>query len=208
MRRKISLGDTRYLLLDWSEICALIDGLAAKIEARPRKPNLIVGVFRGGMTVAHLLSDRLCMHELRGIGARVYQRTGKIGENLEIYQPLPLNDLRDYNVLLAEDVVDTGTTYEGILKSQIYPKNPRSLCTVSLHIKPWTKYKPDIYVEETSCWIWYPWETYEIGVDVYTDLSKKHGPETAREMLVEEFGLEPRVVERIARLAEARHGIG
>lgn len=206
MRKEISVGDTRYLLLGWSEIDALIDGLATKIEAIPRKPDLVVGIFRGGMMVAHLLSDRLCMHELRGIGARIYQRTGKIGENLEIYQPLPLNDLRGYDVLVAEDVVDTGTTYDGILKSQIYPKNPRSLCTTSLHIKPWTKFRPDIYMEETFCWIWYPWETYENGVGVYTDLSKKHGSETAMKMMVEELGLEPRVVERITRLAEARPG--
>ncbi len=203
MRREISVGDTRYLLLDWNDIRALIDGLASKIETEPNKPNLIVGIFRGGMTVAHLLSDSLNMHDLRGIGARVYQRTGKIGDTLEIYQPLPLNDLRNYDVLVAEDVVDTGTTYADVLKNQIYPKNPRSLRTASLHIKPWTKYKPDLYMEETSCWIWYPWEPYEVGVDVYTDLAKKHGPEKAKTMLDEEFRLEPQVIDRIVQLASA-----
>lgn len=205
MRKEVSVGDVHYLLLDWNEVDALIDGLATKIEAEQQKPSLIVGIFRGGMTVAHLLSDRLCMHDIRGIGARVYQRTGKIGESLEIYQSLPLSDLSNYDVLVVEDVVDTGTTYEGILKSQIHSKKPRSLCTASLHVKPWTKYRPDIYMEETSCWIWYPWEPYEVGVDVYTDLSNKHGKETARKILREEFGFEPRIIERIIQLAKAQH---
>lgn len=201
MRKEISVEDTRYLLLDWNEIKVLIDDLADKIETRPHKPNLVIGIFRGGMTVAHLLSDRLGTQNIRGIGARVYQRTGKIGEKLEIYQPLPLNDLRSYDVLVTEDVVDTGTTYKGILGSQIYPRNPRSLCTASLHIKPGAKYKPDVYIEETACWIWYPWEPYEVGRDVYADLLKKHSPETTKKMLVEKFKLEPRVVERIVQSA-------
>jgi len=204
LRRVVRAGDTHYLLLDWDEIQLLVDRLATKIESMSHKSNLIVGIFRGGMTVAHLLSDSLNMHNLRGIGARVYQRTGKIGDTLEIYQPLPLSDLRDYDVLVAEDVVDTGTTYADVLQHQICPKKPRSLCTASLHIKPWTKYKPDIYMEETSCWIWYPWEPYEVGVDVYVDLSKKLGPEKARETLIEEFELKPRVVERILYLAKKK----
>jgi hypoxanthine phosphoribosyltransferase len=143
------------------------------------------------------------MYSVRGVGARVYQRTGKIGDNLEIYQSLPLNDLRGYDVLVAEDVVDTGTTFMGVLEGQIHSKNPRSLYTVSLHIKPWAKYKPDIYLEETACWIWYPWESYEVGRDVYADLAKKHTPELAKKILVDEFELKPRVVERIVKSALA-----
>jgi len=60
----------------------------------------------------------------------------------------------------------------GILESEVYPKNPRSLCTVSLHVKPWTKYRPDIYINDTTYWICYPWEIWEVGRDLYDELSK------------------------------------
>jgi hypothetical protein len=197
MRKEVDVGGTRYLLLDWDEFDTLVDDLADRIKAIAYEPTLIVGIFRGGMTVALCLSDRLGMHDVRGVGARVYQRTGKIGDNLEIYQSLPLKELRDQDVLVVEDVVDTGTTYRGVLESQIHPKNPRSLCTASLHIKPGSKYKPDIYLEETVCWIRYPWERYEAGRDAYLDLLKKYNPEIAKKILIEKFEFKPRVAERI-----------
>lgn len=204
MGKEVSIDGTRYLILDWKEVNALIDDLANRIEAMPYKPTLIIGIFRGGMIVAHLLSDRLGVYNIRGIGARVYQRTGEIGENLEIYQPLPLKDLRDYDVLVAEDVVDTGTTYKGVLEGEIRPKDPRSLCTASLHVKPWAKYRPDIYIEETACWICYPWEPCEVARDVYRDLLKKHQPEAAKKILVEKFEMEPHIVRRIVESTQTK----
>ena len=197
MRKEVSIDDTRYLIFDWKEINGLIDSLTEKIKSKTCETDLIVGIFRGGMTVAHLLSDRLGVYNVRGFGARAYQRTGEIGENLEIYQPLPLDVLRDYNVLIADDVVDTGTTYIGILENQIWPKKPSSLCTVALHVKPWTKYRPDIYIEETDCWICYPWDLYEVGRDVYRELVKKHDSQTAKKILIEKFEIEPYIIERI-----------
>jgi hypoxanthine phosphoribosyltransferase len=201
MRKEVKFDNTSYLLLDWNEIEVLVDDLADRIKTISYQPNLIIGIFRGGMMVAHLLSDRLGIYDIRGIGARLYQRTGEKGDNLDIYQPLSLKDLKAYDVLVADDVLDTGTTYIQVLESQIHPKNPRSLCTVSLHIKPWAKYKPNLYVEETACWIRYPWELYEVARDIYIDLLKKHSPETVKTILIEEFEFNPFVVERITGLA-------
>ncbi|MFH0896852.1 MAG: phosphoribosyltransferase family protein [Candidatus Bathyarchaeota archaeon] len=204
MGKEVVIDGRCYLILNWNKVSALIDSLANKIEARPYKPSLIIGIFRGGMTVAHLLSDRLGVYNIRGIGARVYQRIGAIGEKLEIYQPLPLEELRDYDVLIVEDVVDTGTTYKGILEEEIRHKNPRSLCTASLHVKPLAKYRPDIYVEETTCWVCYPWESCEVGRDMYRELLKKHDLETTRKILVEKFEIEPNIVERITESTSAK----
>lgn len=203
MRREVSIDDVRYLLVGWKEIDRMIDELEDRIREKPYKPSLIVGVLRGGAVVASLLSDRLGMHNIRSVGARIYERTGKRGEKVDIYQQLLTGDLGGFDVLAVEDVVDTGTTYTSILQQQIYPKKPRSLCTVSLHIKPWTKYRPDIYIEETDSWIWYPWETYETGRDIYIDLLRKHDPQTSRNILVEKFKIKPSTVERIAKSARS-----
>ncbi|UCH02298.1 MAG: phosphoribosyltransferase [Candidatus Bathyarchaeota archaeon] len=198
MRKEVKIDSTRYLLLDWNEIAVLINDLADRIKARCYTPNLIIGIFRGGMMVAHLLSDRLGMYNIRGIGAKLYQRTGKRDDSLDIYQPLPLKDLKAYDVLIADDVLDTGTTFRGVLESQIHPKNPRRLCTVSLHVKPWAKHKPSLYVEETNCWVRYPWESYEVARDIYKDLLETHSPEIAKKLLIEKFEFNPFVIERIA----------
>ncbi len=197
MGKEVNIDSASYLILDWKEVNVLIDNLANRIEVMPHMPTLIIGIFRGGMIVAHLLSDRLGVYNIRGIGARVYRRTGEIGESLEIYQPLPLDELRNYDVLVTEDVVDTGTTYKGILEGEIFPKNPRSLCTASLHVKPWANYRPDVYIEERACWICYPWELYEAARDIYQDLMKKYDSEAAEMILVEKFKMKPRIVRRI-----------
>jgi hypoxanthine phosphoribosyltransferase len=199
MKREVSVEGVLYLLLDWKEIDRMINKLADKIEKRPGKPDLIIGVLRGGAVVAALLSDRLNIHNIRSIGARLYQRTGKIGEKIDLYQPLSMSDLSRFDVLVVDDVIDTGTTYTNVLQQQIYPKKPRSLCTISLHIKPWAKYRPDIYLKETECWIWYPWETYDAGRDVYSDLCKSHSPEIARKIMLEQLKLGPAIIKRIAK---------
>jgi len=198
MKREVSIEGTIYLLLDWKEIDRMVNKLVDKIQKKPCKSNLIIGILRGGAVVAALLSDYLNIHEVRSIGARLYQRTGKIGEKVDIYQPLSISDLSSFDVLVVDDIIDTGTTYTNVLQKQIFPKKPRSLCTISLHIKPWAKYKPDIYVEETECWIWYPWETYNTVRDIYSDLCKSHSPEIARNILLEKFKLRPTTIKRIA----------
>ena len=199
MKRRVSIDNVHYLLLDWNEIDKMVDKLDKRVREKPYNPNLIVGVLRGGAIVASLLSDRLGMHNIRTVGARVYQRTGEIGDKVDIYQHIAMNDLGGFDVLVVEDVVDTGTTCTTILEEQIYPKKPRNLCVASLHIKPWTKYKPDIYLEETDFWIWYPWELYETGRDIYVDLLKKHDPQTAKNILIEKFKLDPKIVERVIK---------
>ncbi len=202
MGKKIRIDDNCYLVLNWRDVNRLIEQLANQVEARHVQPTLVIGIFRGGMTVAHLLSDRLGITNIRGIGAKAYKQMGNRMDDVEIYQPLSLKDLSDCDVLITDDVVDSGTTYRGILDQEVAPKQPRTLCTTSLHVKPWSMYKPDIYVEETTCWICYPWETWETGKDVYRELLKRHSTEEAKQILLKQFKLKPTTVRRISELTK------
>ena len=197
MGKEIRIESNSYLILGWNDIKALIDTVANQVEDKVFKPSLIIGIFRGGMIVAHLLSDRLGVSNIRGIGAKMYQRIGEIGKELEIYQPLPLKTLGDQDVLVTEDVVDTGTTLKGILEREIYPKYPRSLCTASLFVKTGAKERPDFHCGETTCWICYPWEVWEVGREMYQKLLQKYDSETAEKILIEQFEIEPQIVGRI-----------
>ncbi|MCD6420802.1 MAG: phosphoribosyltransferase, partial [Thaumarchaeota archaeon] len=57
--RIFEVGDTKYLQLSWEDIQKLVEDLADKITASKFSPDVLVGILRGGMTVAHLLSDVL-----------------------------------------------------------------------------------------------------------------------------------------------------
>jgi len=199
MKITVNIDDIQYLRLDWNEIERMIDDLADKIRDEQIKPNVIAGVLRGGSIVASLLSDRLGIYRIWSIGAKTYERTGKRGNMVEIYQHLPTHALEKIDVLLIEDVIDTGTTITTILNTEIYSKKSRRIYTASLHIKPWTKYRPDMCMEETKCWIWYPWELYEVGRDIYTDLLKKHDSQRAKKILLEEFKIDQKVLRKIVK---------
>jgi hypoxanthine phosphoribosyltransferase len=52
------LLDKKYYLLTWEDIQKATDILCSKIE-KTFPPEFIIGIMRGGMIVANLISDRL-----------------------------------------------------------------------------------------------------------------------------------------------------
>jgi len=149
----------RYLSLSWSDVEMLVKSLAERISSR-YEPNMLVGILRGGAIVASLLSDVLDMREVYTIGCRSYTGVEE-REGVIIYQPLSSSSLWDRDVLVVDDVADTGETMKCIVKyfEGLYP---RSVKTATLHIKPHTSFIPDFYVENVDAWIVYPWGTNEL----------------------------------------------
>lgn len=154
------LGESRYLKVSWKALEELVEDLAGKIISAYRFDTLI-GVLRGGMTVAHLLSDILGIDEIYPVGCSSYTDVYK-RSRVKVYHPLIIDNLEDRRVLVVDDVADSGETLKTILEQLIIPKNPRELRTATLHIKPWSIFKPDYYVKVVDAWIVYPWEKYEM----------------------------------------------
>ncbi|MEM2909559.1 MAG: phosphoribosyltransferase [Nitrososphaerota archaeon] len=162
----------RYLSLSWSDIEMLVDKLAERISSR-YEPNMLVGILRGGAIVASMLSDVLDMREVYTIGCRSYVGVEK-KETVFIYQHLSLNSLRDKDVLIVDDVADTGETMKHIVQyvKSLYPK---SIKTATLHIKPHTSFLPDFYVENVNAWIVYPWGINELVRKLAPDMIPRLG---------------------------------
>ncbi len=154
------LGESKYLKISWKMLEELVEELAEKIISSYRFDTLI-GVLRGGMIVAHLLSDILSIDEIYPIGCSSYTDIYKRSQ-VRVYHPLIIDDLSDRKVLIVDDVADSGETLKTIIEQLIIPKNPLDYRTATLHIKPWSKFKPDYYVRIADAWIVYPWEKYEM----------------------------------------------
>ncbi|MEM4021520.1 MAG: phosphoribosyltransferase [Nitrososphaerota archaeon] len=181
--RLFEVGGVKYLHLSWKDIEDLAEKLADSISAG-YKPDVVVGILRGGATVAHLLSDFLNIRTIYPIGCNSYVDVAK-RFSVKVYSPLALSDLSGKRVLLVDDVADEGLTLKAVVEQEIAPKNPLEVKVATLHMKPWCKFKPDYYVQMTDAWIIYPWEKREVARQVAESFIKHLGIEDGLKMLAE-----------------------
>ena len=171
----ITVNGQKFLSLTWRDIEELVDSLFLQLEGGFR-PDTIIGVMRGGMVVANLLSDLFQNQEVYAIGCRSYVGRDR-QEEVRIYHDLVLKNLEGRRVLLVDDVSDSGNTLKTALAHVINPRKPREVATATLHIKPWTNHVPDYFVETTDAWIIYPWERVEtikiLGQSFFKDMRRE-----------------------------------
>ena len=121
------------------------------------KPDVIVAIARGGLTLAHHLAEIFEIREVFTINAVSYNKTQKT-EKIDIFNIPDLNGFQD--VLIVDDISDSGDTFikvTNILKEK-YPN--LNLKTLSIFYKPTSKFKPDFYFHKTDEWIKFFWEKY------------------------------------------------
>lgn len=192
------VGGYRYLKVSWERLEELVEELAEKISVDYR-PDILIGILRGGMTVAHFLSDIMGYDEIYPIGCTSYVDVRE-KRGLRIYNPLILKDLSGKRVLVVDDVADSGGTLREIVDMEVSPKNPLEVRTATLHIKPWSTFKPDYYVEVTDAWIVYPWEKHEIMRQLGPRFIEHLGEERGVEELAELVGKEAKKVREVLLL--------
>jgi hypothetical protein len=147
-----------YLRVTASELEEMCDKLAEKIKNK-FKPDCIVGVGRGGWVPAVYLSDRLGVKKLYGVKVDFYKGERR-GRKPKVSQKPPLGKIRG-NVLLVDDVADTGETL--IVVKKMLERNAKEVRVATLHYKPHSKVKPDFFVQKTRRWVVYPYQTSEMG---------------------------------------------
>jgi hypothetical protein len=135
-------------------LCKLVDDLIKD----GFEPDLIIGLSKGALVPAAILSDRLGV-ECRVVGVRYYKNIYDVEKTPEIVQYIP-DSLDGKKILIVDDVSDTGQTLK-FIKKYVVEKGANEIKTCTLHYKPWSVFKPDYYVEETRTWIIYPWEMNE-----------------------------------------------
>ena len=121
------------------------------------KPDAIVAIIRGGMTLAHHLSEIFNIKDVFTINASSYDKTKKLSTPKVWNIP---NLTNHEKILIVDDISDSGETFLEVLK-KLKEKYPNKIFkTIAIFYKPTSKFKPDFYFHETNEWIEFFWEKY------------------------------------------------
>lgn len=149
----------KIVAVTWGDIHASLISLANKISESKYSPEMIVGIARGGWVVARILSDLLDVKDMASLKIELYKSIGEKDRKPRITQSISESPSGKI-VLVADDVADTGESLI-LAKEHILSHGAKETRLATIHLKPWSKIKPDYYVAITDAWIIYPWEIRE-----------------------------------------------
>jgi len=181
----------------WEQIYEALLNLAKKIQESDFKPDVIVGVSRGGWPPARIISDLLENPELANVRAEFYLGVAKTKSDPVITQPVSTS-VAGKKVLIVDEVADTGKSLR-LVKSHLEEQGATEVKIMTIYYKPWSIVVPDWYAKETSRWIVFPWERKETVRQVLEEYkSRGKSVDEAVEKLVQS-GLNRKLVDRFVR---------
>jgi xanthine phosphoribosyltransferase len=125
------------------------------VKTRPFKPDLIIGIARGGMLLAQVLAYGNDLRNVQTIHAEAYDNEQQRGR-VEVFGSCDFSGAE--RVLVVDDIVDSGETLRVIME-HFRRTNPEvTFKTASLFYKPSASVQPDYTLNEAKEWIHFFWE--------------------------------------------------
>jgi xanthine phosphoribosyltransferase len=138
---------------DYEKFVGELDYLIKKII--PYKPDIILSVARGGVTLGHFISVKMGIRELYSLNSIHYDDKRKL--NKVLLTNIPKLGAKK-NVLIVDDIIDSGESMVEILKvlNDKYPNNSYKVATI--FYKKDALIQPDFRLHEAKEWIEFFWE--------------------------------------------------
>lgn len=181
----------------WEQIYTLLLNLSDQIKRARFRPDVIVGVSRGGWPPARILSDLLENPELANVKTEFYLDVAKTKSEPVITQPVSVT-VQGKRVLIVDDIADTGKSLR-LVRSHLKEQSAADVKIATIYYKPWSVVKPDWYERETKHWVIFPWERKETVKNVvkrFADEGKT--VEEAKETLIH-HGLDRKLAEKFLK---------
>jgi hypothetical protein len=180
-------------LLSWEDITKLSRKVSKKIQRSNFKPDLIVGITRGGWIPSMLLSDELSIRDLLALKIEHWGITARKDKKARIKFPLDV-DLTRRKVLLVDDLTDTGESIK-LAISHLKNLNAKEIKVATLIHKSKAKFEPDFYARKVEKWKWiiFPWNLNEDLSNLINKILRKDKKATIEKIKSEfkkEFGIE------------------
>jgi hypoxanthine phosphoribosyltransferase len=143
-------------LMSWADLGSGAQDLARAVADDGYRPDVILGIARGGLLIAGALGYALGVKNTFTMNVEFY--TG-VDERLDmpmILPPVPdLVDFADFKVLIADDVADTGATLE--LVKEFCEGKVAEVRYAVLYEKSRSAVKCEYVWRRTDLWITFPW---------------------------------------------------
>ena len=147
-------------IMDWSLFYDLSKEVAKKINTSGYKPDLIIGLARGGWVLARVLCDLVGVKDLVSLKVEHWGVTATPNGKAKLKYPFNI-DLTGKRVLVVDDITDTGESMR-IAVDYIQSLKPSEIKTVALRHIAGSKFIPDYFAEEIAWrWVIFPWNLIE-----------------------------------------------
>ena len=143
----------------WNQIYAMLVRQAGKIRCSGFKPDVIVGVTRGGLVPARILSDLLGACELATVRVEFYVGVAETRSEPVLKQGVS-EDVTGKKALLVDDVADSGKSLL-FAKEHLQHQGVAEVRVATVYRKPLSALTPDFYEKETRLWVVFPWDAKE-----------------------------------------------
>jgi hypoxanthine phosphoribosyltransferase len=155
--------------LTYRDVNELADVVFDKLKEDSFIPDIILCVGRGAMVPARILSDRLELHEIAFVNAKMYTGVGERNAK-PIIGTIP-HSVFNKKVLVVDDIYDTGLTTIAVM-DQLRGRKPVDAKVATFLCKEHAEVRPAYYGAECKEdeWIVFPWETKEFGDEKHNDV--------------------------------------
>jgi len=143
----------------WNQIYEMLFEQSEKISKNGYQPDIIVGIARGGMVPASILSDLLGVRQVTVIKIEFYEDIAKPSAQPVITQFLSVA-VNGKKILLVDDVADSGQSLK-IARQYLIESGAVEVKIATLYAKATAQIMPDFVEKITKHWIVFPWEIKE-----------------------------------------------
>ena len=151
------MPDVEKQYLSWDPIQGMVADLAAQGHG---SYDALLAVTRGGLVPAGLLAYHLQLRNILVAAVQFYSGVARRAQQPTFLQ-FPSDPLLEgRRILIVDDIWDSGKTIMAV-KERVVAAGGTPVTAV-LHYKPEASLfpdRPDYFVQTTSAWIVYPWET-------------------------------------------------
>ena len=159
-------------VMDWNLFYELARQVASKINSSGYRPDMIVGLARGGWVLARVLCDLIGIKDLVSLKVEHWGVTATPDGKAKLKYPLNV-DIKGKNVLVVDDITDTGESMRVTLE-YLKSLKPSEIKTAALRHINTSKFLPDYFGEEISWrWVIFPWNFTEDMCNIIPKVCKR-----------------------------------